>query len=58
MCACSLAVDACLFNFIVAELVLKNCDTTAKIPIKGPVDSLNASVAAGIAFYELLKNYQ
>ena len=42
----------------ISELVLKNCDTTARIPIKGPVDSLNASVAAGIAFYELLKNYK
>ena len=39
----------------ISELVLKNCDNTARIPIHGPVDSLNASVAAGIAFYEIWK---
>ena len=39
----------------ISELVLRNCDSTASIPIDGPVDSLNASVAAGIVFYEIFK---
>jgi len=30
------------------------CTALAKLPMKGPIDSLNASVAAGIALYEVL----
>ncbi len=34
---------------------LKICDTILKIPIEGPISSLNVSVAAGIACYEVYK---
>ena len=37
------------------ELVRKSCDFVASIPMKGKVNSLNASVAAGIMIYEVLK---
>ena len=37
------------------ELVKKNCDILAKIEIDEEVESLNASVAASIALYELLR---
>ncbi|MGM0411352.1 MAG: 23S rRNA (guanosine(2251)-2'-O)-methyltransferase RlmB [Bacillota bacterium] len=36
------------------RLVRENCDFLVKIPIKGDLDSLNASVAAGVIFYEVL----
>lgn len=36
-------------------LVRKNCDEILSIPQKGKINSLNASVAAGIVFYELSK---
>ena len=35
--------------------VTKNCDFLVKIPMKGKVTSLNASVSAGIVIYETLK---
>ena len=35
--------------------VTKNCDFLVKIPMKGKVTSLNASVSAGIIIYETLK---
>lgn len=35
------------------QLVAKNCDYLAKIPMTDRVESLNVSVAAGIAFYAL-----
>ena len=34
----------------------ESCDFIAKIPMKGKVNSLNASVATGIMIYEVLKN--
>lgn len=34
----------------------ENCDIIASIPLKGKVNSLNASVACGILIYEVLKN--
>lgn len=37
----------------IRPLVKKNCDLLAKIDIAGEVESLNASVAAAIALYEL-----
>ncbi len=37
------------------EMVRKNCDFIASIPMKGKVNSLNASVAAGIVIYEVMK---
>ena len=38
------------------EMIRKNCDYIASIPLKGKVNSLNASVAAGILIYEIVKN--
>jgi len=37
----------------IRPLVLRGCDFRVRIPVRGRVRSLNASVAAGIAFYEL-----
>lgn len=37
----------------VSRLVREACDFTASIPMKGDIDSLNASVAAGVLAYEL-----
>lgn len=39
----------------VSELVKKNCDYIASIPMKGDIDSLNASVAAGVLAYEIVR---
>lgn len=39
----------------IRELVKKSCDTLVKIPMSENVESLNASVATGIALYELNK---
>ncbi len=37
------------------SLVKKNCDFLVKIPMKGKITSLNASVSAGIVMYEVVK---
>lgn len=37
------------------QLVKKNCDFLVKIPMKGKIQSLNASVSTGIVVYEVLK---
>lgn len=39
----------------VSKLVRENCDMTAAIPMRGDIDSLNASVAAGILAYEIVR---
>ena len=39
-----------------SQLVKKNCDFIAKIPMYGTTNSLNASVAAGIMIYELVRD--
>ena len=39
----------------VSRLVKENCDFTAGIPMKGEIDSLNASVAAGVLAYEIVR---
>ncbi|MCM1263764.1 MAG: 23S rRNA (guanosine(2251)-2'-O)-methyltransferase RlmB [Butyrivibrio sp.] len=39
----------------VSRLVKENCDFVAAIPMKGDIDSLNASVAAGIIAYEIVR---
>lgn len=39
----------------VGRLVKEKCDFTASIPMKGDIDSLNASVAAGILAYEIVR---
>ena len=38
-----------------SDRVKKNCDFLVKIPMKGKVTSLNASVSAGIVIYEAMK---
>lgn len=37
------------------RLVKENCDLLVKIPMKGKINSLNASVSAGIIVYEVVK---
>lgn len=39
----------------VSRLVREKCDLTASIPMKGEIDSLNASVAAGVLMYEVVR---
>lgn len=39
----------------VSRLVKEHCDITASIPMKGDIDSLNASVAAGVLAYEIVR---
>ena len=38
-----------------SKLVRDNCDFIASIPMKGKINSLNASVAAGIVIYEAVR---
>ena len=38
----------------VSRLVREHCDMTAAIPMKGDIDSLNASVACGVLAYEIV----
>lgn len=42
-------------GFGMGRLVKENCDVLIKIPMKGKITSLNASVSAGIAMYEVVK---
>lgn len=39
----------------VSRLVREKCDFVASIPMKGDIDSLNASVAAGVLAYEIVR---
>lgn len=39
----------------VGRLVRESCDMVAAIPMKGEIDSLNASVAAGVLAYEIVR---
>ncbi len=39
----------------VSRLVREKCDYIASIPMKGDIDSLNASVAAGVLAYEIVR---
>lgn len=39
----------------VGRLVKEKCDMVAAIPMKGEIDSLNASVAAGVLAYEIVR---
>ena len=39
----------------ISRLVRENCDFIASIPMNGKINSLNASVAAGIIIYEAVK---
>ena len=42
-------------GFGISKLVKENCDFFVKIPMKGKIASLNASVSAGIILYEAAK---
>lgn len=42
-------------GFGISRLVKENCDVLLKIPMKGKITSLNASVSAGIVIYEAVK---
>lgn len=39
----------------VGRLIKEKCDMVASIPMKGDIDSLNASVAAGVLAYEIVR---
>ncbi|MBQ6373805.1 MAG: RNA methyltransferase, partial [Clostridia bacterium] len=39
----------------ISRLTLEKCDRTVSLPMKGHIDSLNASVAAGILMYEVVR---
>lgn len=39
----------------VSRIVKEHCDDLIKLPMRGKIESLNVSVAAGIAMYEVLK---
>ena len=39
----------------VGRLVKETCDYVASIPMHGDIDSLNASVAAGVLAYEIVR---
>lgn len=39
----------------ISDEVLKNCDELAAIPVLGPIESLNVSVAAGLMMYEVVR---
>ena len=45
-------------GFGMSRLVKENCDFLVKIPMKGKITSLNASVSAGIVIYEAVKQKQ
>ena len=38
-----------------SRLVKEKCDMIASIPMKGEIDSLNASVAMGVLAYEIVR---
>ena len=38
----------------ISKLTEEKCDLTVSIPMKGHLDSLNASVAAGIIMYHVM----
>lgn len=42
-------------GFGMSRLVKENCDFLVKIPMKGKITSLNASVSAGIVMYEVVR---
>jgi 23S rRNA (guanosine2251-2'-O)-methyltransferase len=39
------------------DLVSRACDLTVRIPMSGPIESLNASVAGAVAAFELLRRH-
>jgi 23S rRNA (guanosine2251-2'-O)-methyltransferase len=43
-------------GFGISRLVKESCDLIVNIPMKGKVNSLNASVAAGILIYKVIES--
>ena len=39
----------------ISRLTLEKCDRVVSLPVKGHIDSLNASVAAGVLMYEIVR---
>ena len=39
----------------ISPVLQKDADVLAKIPIRGKIQSLNVSVAAGVAIYEMIR---
>ena len=39
----------------ISDILLKESDELVKIPIKGKIESLNVSVATGVAIYEVVR---
>ena len=39
----------------VSRLIKEKCDFITSVPMKGDIDSLNASVAAGVLSYEIVR---
>ncbi|MEG2158801.1 MAG: TrmH family RNA methyltransferase, partial [Clostridia bacterium] len=42
----------------VSQLTRKNCDKIVSLPLRGKVNSLNASVACGLVVYEAVRQRQ
>ena len=42
-------------GFGISRIIKESCDYVVKIPMNGKINSLNASVAAGIMIYELIR---
>ncbi|MDP3058123.1 MAG: 23S rRNA (guanosine(2251)-2'-O)-methyltransferase RlmB [bacterium] len=42
----------------ISRLLKENCDEIVSLPMSGPISSLNASVAAGIILYEMVRQRQ
>lgn len=40
----------------ISRLTLEKCDRKVSLPMKGKIDSLNASVAAGVMMYRVLQS--
>ena len=39
----------------ISPALLKSCDASAKLPMQGPIASLNVSVACGVLLYEIIR---
>ena len=52
--SCALVIGS--EGFGISKLIQKKCDFMIKLPMLGKINSLNASVAAGIFMYEILRH--
>jgi 23S rRNA (guanosine2251-2'-O)-methyltransferase len=41
----------------ISDILLREVDELAKIPMKGKIGSLNVSVAAGVTIYEVVRQW-